>query len=100
MHLVSWDKVISLLFFGGLRFTTPKLRNKDLLSKWIWRYIMEIHALCRRVIAAKFGSSICDTKTDSCSLSISKGPCKAIFILQPLVDQHVVVTLGNGHSDA
>lgn len=92
------DKITSPYSLGGLGITNLKLRNEGLLAKWIWIYRVEKHTLWRRVIAAKFGSYSCDKKAGTRSLPTARGPWRAIFTLQSMVDQHVVVTLGNGHS--
>lgn len=58
---------------------------------------MESSALWRRLIVAKYGSSHSDTKAETSSLKVAQGPWKAISLLQQMVDQHVAVTVGNGH---
>jgi hypothetical protein len=40
-HLVSWAKVCSSIFEGGLGIRNLMLFNCALLGKWLWRYGIE-----------------------------------------------------------
>ena len=57
IHLVKWVKVCKPLQVRGLGIRRLGSFNSALLRKWLWRYGMEINALWRRVIEAKYGNS-------------------------------------------
>ena len=56
LHLVKWAKVCKPLQVGGLGIRRLGSFNSTLLGKWLWKYGMEIDALWRRVIEAKYGN--------------------------------------------
>jgi hypothetical protein len=55
-HLVSWKKICTPLYAGGLGVHNLIQFNRALLGKWLWRYGREREALWRLVIDAKFQS--------------------------------------------
>uniref|UniRef100_A0A2N9FWA0 Reverse transcriptase domain-containing protein n=1 Tax=Fagus sylvatica TaxID=28930 RepID=A0A2N9FWA0_FAGSY len=54
-HLVNWDIVCSLIYYGGLGVRNLVVFNKALLGKWLWRFGIEESKLWLRVIATKYG---------------------------------------------
>ena len=52
---MGWDKVCSLIRFGGLGVRHLIPFNRALLEKWFWRFGMEESHLWRRVLVAKYG---------------------------------------------
>ena len=55
-HLVKWAKVCKPIQVGGLGIRLLRSFNTALLDKWLWRYGLEIDALWKRVIEAKYGN--------------------------------------------
>ncbi|TYK15315.1 LINE-1 retrotransposable element ORF2 protein [Cucumis melo var. makuwa] len=53
-HLINWTKVSKSKEEGGLGISRLQVTNKDLLSKWLWRYFSEPNALWRRLIQCKY----------------------------------------------
>ena len=54
-HLVNWSKVCSPIQSGDLAIRNLRYFNEALLGKWLWRFVYEREALCRRVRRAKYG---------------------------------------------
>jgi hypothetical protein len=55
-HLVSWDKVCSLISKGGLEIRNLRVFNCALLGKWLWCFGSERDAWWRVVVDCKYGS--------------------------------------------
>jgi hypothetical protein len=55
-HLVSWNKVCSPIFEGGLGIWNLHLMNHALLGKWLWRFASEKEAWWRKILVAKYGA--------------------------------------------
>jgi hypothetical protein len=56
-HLVSWTKVCTLIFEGGLGVWNLLVFNRALLGKWLWRYVHEREAYGGMVVDSKYGSA-------------------------------------------
>uniref|UniRef100_A0A2N9J9F5 Reverse transcriptase domain-containing protein n=1 Tax=Fagus sylvatica TaxID=28930 RepID=A0A2N9J9F5_FAGSY len=54
-HLVSWDRVCTPLYYGGLGIRRLLPYNQALLGKWLWRYAREKEALWRKIVELKYG---------------------------------------------
>jgi len=54
-HLVKWQVVQLHKQSCGLGIRNLKIQNTCLLSKWLWRFTKETHALWREVIVNKYG---------------------------------------------
>jgi hypothetical protein len=54
-HLVSWAKVCSPIFAGGLGIRNLRMFNCALLGKWLWCFGIEKDAWWRTVVESKFG---------------------------------------------
>jgi len=55
-HLVSWAKICTPLFSGGLGIRNSLLFNQALLRRWLWHYDIEREDLWRLVVEVKHGS--------------------------------------------
>lgn len=53
-HLVDWNIIVKLLNCGGLGMRSIRDQNRALLSKWLWRFGIEIGSLWCRVVVARF----------------------------------------------
>ncbi|KAJ0481904.1 hypothetical protein HanIR_Chr13g0647981 [Helianthus annuus] len=49
---IAWEKVISPVEYGGVRFCSLKDANLAMLAKWWWRFKVEKDGLLRKVIWA------------------------------------------------
>jgi len=54
-HLVSWAKICSPIFEGGLGIRNLRMFNHALLGKWPWHFGIERDAWWRTVVDSKFG---------------------------------------------
>jgi hypothetical protein len=95
-HLVSWSKVCSPIFEGGLGIRNVRIFNKAFLGKWLWRYAHKREAWWKSVVDAKYGS----TWAGWCSLdslgSHGVGLWKNIRKGWSLFCSHTRLILGNG----
>ncbi|WMV21262.1 hypothetical protein MTR67_014647 [Solanum verrucosum] len=57
IHLVKWQAVQLSKKSGGLGVKNLGLQNVSLLSKWLWRFGKEDHALWKDVIISKYGQT-------------------------------------------
>lgn len=55
---VSWKQICKLKEKGGVRVVNLVVKNKALLAKWSWRFAVEKDTMWRKVILAKYGSSV------------------------------------------
>lgn len=44
-NLVSWSKICTPIFSGGLEVRNLLLFNRALMEKWLWRYVTKMEAL-------------------------------------------------------
>ncbi|PON52565.1 hypothetical protein PanWU01x14_208170 [Parasponia andersonii] len=68
-HLVRWRGVCQAKENGGLGIGNIINYNKALISKWLWRFLLEYHSLWNRVIWSKYGLSL-NGITDSKNASV------------------------------
>lgn len=97
-NLVRWEKIIRPIEEGGLGITNIKDKNKALLAKWIWRYLLEESALWRRVIDAKYGPFNYHQTALHHSLSSAHGPWKYILRHKSLIMDRSTKKIGDGSS--
>ncbi|WMV11713.1 hypothetical protein MTR67_005098 [Solanum verrucosum] len=57
IHLVKWQTTLLSNKTGGLGIKNLRVQNKSLLSKWLWRFVVEDQTLWRRVILYKYGQN-------------------------------------------
>jgi len=57
IHLVKWQTALLSKKTGGLGIKNLRVQNKSLLSKWLWRFVVEDQALWRRAILNKYGQT-------------------------------------------
>lgn len=50
----TWDTVMLSNERGGLEIKNLKVQNKSLLMKWLWRYIVVLHAPFPQVLYLQF----------------------------------------------
>ncbi|KAA3463550.1 Retrovirus-related Pol polyprotein LINE-1 [Gossypium australe] len=58
MARISWDTVCKPKVKGGAGVANLGVKNKALLAKWSWRFVIEKEALWRKVILAKYESNV------------------------------------------
>ncbi|XP_049352129.1 uncharacterized protein LOC125816557 [Solanum verrucosum] len=54
-YLVNWETMQLPKLSSGLGVRNLRIHNECLLTKWLWRYVQEEHALWREVIHHKYG---------------------------------------------
>ena len=57
IHLVKWQTTLLSKKTGGLGIKNLRVQNKSLLSKWLWRFLVEDQASWRRAILNKYGQT-------------------------------------------
>lgn len=73
IHLVKWQTAQLRKILDGLGIKNLGLLNKCLLSKWLWRFIKEEHALWKEVVINKYGQSeqwVANMVTNTCGVSV------------------------------
>lgn len=58
MARIKWNRICFPKNKGGVGVIDIKIKNKSLLAKWSWRFTLEREALWRKIIAAKYGSTM------------------------------------------
>lgn len=80
--LVNWQTTMRSIEQGGLGIRNLRAQNNSLLTRWLWRYNKEDHAIWREVIRHKFG----ELNPWCTNVSIDNyrvGVCKTIGVLWP-----------------
>ncbi|KAK3189308.1 hypothetical protein Dsin_028869 [Dipteronia sinensis] len=54
IHTIRWDTICNCKELGGLGIGRLLDKNKGLLAKWVWRFGMEVDALWRKALCAKY----------------------------------------------
>ncbi|GMJ01097.1 hypothetical protein like AT4G29090 [Hibiscus trionum] len=80
MSRVGWDVVCRPRHLGGLGVADLRIKNKALLSKWMWRYAQDCDSLWRRLITAKYGVNIQWWRFNTENLSAMSGVWKQIVL--------------------
>ncbi|KAH1057944.1 hypothetical protein J1N35_036009 [Gossypium stocksii] len=58
MAKVCWTQICSPKEKGGARVVNLAIKNKALLAKWKWRFMVEKNALWSKVILAMYSTSV------------------------------------------
>lgn len=58
MAWVSWNSVCKLKANEGLGIKHIGLFNKELLAKWLWRFLKESHAICSGILEHNYKSIV------------------------------------------
>ena len=95
-HLVKWDTVCLDKRKGGLGVRPFYTLNRALLCKWNWRFANERETLWRHVINRKFGEEEGGWYTREVREGFGVGFWKKIRKEGSLLQNKVVVTMGDG----
>lgn len=93
--MVSWDRVCSPKFHGGLGLRRMEVMNKALLCKWLWRFGRVDNSFWRKVVVSRHGIL---PNGDSCPTRGSYGlsPWKGIMRLFGDFARGLRMKVGNG----
>ncbi|WMV51890.1 hypothetical protein MTR67_045275 [Solanum verrucosum] len=94
-NLVKWAEVQQGRNYGGLGVRKLMLHNKSLLSKWLWRYNQEEHALWKEVIQHKFGQEG-EWCSDEVTNTYGVGVWRTIRSFWPTLEVNTKVKVGRG----
>ncbi|KAH1073880.1 hypothetical protein J1N35_026208 [Gossypium stocksii] len=56
MVKVKWKQICSLKDKEGTGVVDLRVKNKSLMAKWCWRFMMDREMMWRKIIAAKYGT--------------------------------------------
>ena len=95
-HLVSWKLVTRPKIKGGLGIGRLKEKNKALMFKWLWRFLLEQESIWMKVIISKFGVHFNRWDAGVASRSTYRSPWKYISSLYDEFRHLVSFKVGNG----
>ncbi|WMV56044.1 hypothetical protein MTR67_049429 [Solanum verrucosum] len=89
IHLVKWQTALLSKKIGGLGIKNLRVQNKSLLSKWLWRFVVEDQALWRIAILNKYG------QTEDSTYGVTVW--RSIRNLWDSLKENLVVKVGEGN---
>jgi hypothetical protein len=95
-HLVSWSKICTPIFEGGLGIQNLRMFNRALLGKWLWCFAQEQEAWWRKVLEAKYGSIWGGWHSNDTTGSHGVGLWKYISREWHVLFSHTRLDLGDG----